>query len=82
MTLDRQWGRQAKGKQTLEQARAFRVTLREMVTRIAAGQPVPQAAIEAINEMFSYRIGYPQLTCRKGNLSGSIRRSPRKRISC
>jgi predicted RNA-binding Zn ribbon-like protein len=37
-----------------------------MVTRIAAGRPVPQAAIEAINEMLSYRIGYPQLTCRKG----------------
>jgi predicted RNA-binding Zn ribbon-like protein len=68
MTLDRQWGRQAKGKQTLEQARAFRVTLREMVKRIAAGRPVPQATIEAINEMLRFRIGYPQLIRRSGKL--------------
>jgi len=68
MTLDRQWSRQAKGKQTLEQARAFRVTLREMVKRIAAGRPVPQAAIEAINEMLRFRIGYPQLIRRSGKL--------------
>jgi predicted RNA-binding Zn ribbon-like protein len=66
MTLDRQWGRQAKGTQTLEQARAFRVTLREMVKRIAAGRPVAQAAIEAINDMLRYRMGYPQLTRRSG----------------
>ena len=63
--IDRQWGRQAEGTQTLEQARAFRVTLREMVERIAAGRPVPQAAIEAINDMLRYRIGYPQLIRRK-----------------
>ncbi len=64
--IERQWGRQAKGTQTLEQARAFRVTLREMVERITAGRPVPQDAIEAINEMLRYRIGYPQLTSRSG----------------
>ena len=78
MTLDRQWGRQAKGKQTLEQARAFRVTLRAMVMRIAAGRPVPQAAIEAINEMLSYRIGYPQLTCRKGKFEREYHAESRK----
>ena len=64
--IERQWGRQAQGTQTLEQARAFRATLREMVERIAAGRPVPQAAIEAINEMLRYRIGYPQLIRRSG----------------
>lgn len=64
--LDRQWGRQVKGTQILEQARAFRVTLREMVERIAGGGPVPQAAIEAINDMLRYRIGYPRLTSRSG----------------
>jgi predicted RNA-binding Zn ribbon-like protein len=64
--IERQWGRKAEGTQTLEQARAFRVTLREMVERIAAGRPVPQAAIKAINEMLRYRIGYPQLTRRSG----------------
>jgi predicted RNA-binding Zn ribbon-like protein len=68
MKIVRQWGSQAKGKQTLEQARVFRVTLREMVKRIAAGRPVPQASIEAINEMLRYRIGYPQLTRRSGKL--------------
>ena len=64
--IERQWGRKAEGTQTLEQARVFRVTLREMVERIAVGRPVPQAAIKAINEMLRYRIGYPQLTRRSG----------------
>ena len=64
--LDRQWGGQAKGAQTLEQARAFRGTLREMVERIASGRPVPQPAVEAINDLLRYRIGYSQLTRRKG----------------
>ena len=68
MKIVRQWGSQAKGKQTLEQARAFRVTLREMVKRIAAGRPVPQATIEAVNEMLRFRIGYPQLIRRSGKL--------------
>jgi len=64
--IERQWGRQAEGIQPLEQARAFRVTLREMVKRVAAGRPAPPAAVEAINEMLRYRIGYPQLTRRSG----------------
>src|SRR5574341_1241076 len=64
--IERLWGRQATATQTLEQARAFRVTLREMVERIAAGRPVPQAAIEAINDMLRYRIGYSQLIRRSG----------------
>jgi predicted RNA-binding Zn ribbon-like protein len=64
--IERQGGRQAKGTQTLEQARAFRITLREMVERLAASRPVPQAAIGAINDMLRYRIGYPQLTGRSG----------------
>ena len=34
--IERQWGGQAQGTQTLEEARAFRVTLRQMVERIAA----------------------------------------------
>lgn len=64
--IERQWGSQAKGTQVLEQARAFRVTLREMIERIAAGRPVPQAPIEAINDMLRYRIGHPRLTRRSG----------------
>lgn len=64
--IERQWSRQAKGTQTLEEARAFRVTLREMVERIAAGRPIPQAAIEAINDLLRYRVVYPQLTSRRG----------------
>jgi len=64
--LDRQCGGQAKGTQTLEQARAFRGTLREMVERIASGKPVPPAAVEATNDLLRYRIGYSQLTRRKG----------------
>jgi predicted RNA-binding Zn ribbon-like protein len=64
--IERQWGRQAEGKQTLEQARAFRITLRKMVERLAAGRPVPQAVIGAINDLLRYRIGYPQLTGHSG----------------
>jgi len=64
--IERQWGRQAKGMRTLEQARAFRIMLREMVERLVARRPIPQAMIEAINEMLRYRIGYPQLTGRSG----------------
>ena len=64
--MERQGGRQATETQILEQARAFRVTLREMVERIAAARPVPQAAIEAINDMLGYRVGRPQLTRRSG----------------
>ena len=64
--IERQWGKQVEGTETLEQARAFRDTLREMVERIADGRPVPQAAIEAINGTLRYRIGYPQLTRRNG----------------
>jgi predicted RNA-binding Zn ribbon-like protein len=64
--IDRQWDGQAKGTQTLEQARVFRATLREMAERIASGRPVPQAAVEAINDLLRYRIGCPQLIRRKG----------------
>ena len=64
--IERQWGKQVVGAETLEQARAFRVTLREMVKRIAAGRPVPQAAMEAINGMLRFRIGYSQLIRRNG----------------
>lgn len=64
--IERQWSKQGEGAATLEQARAFRVTLREMVERIAAGRPVPQAAMEAINGTLRYRIGYPQVIRRNG----------------
>jgi predicted RNA-binding Zn ribbon-like protein len=64
--IERQWSKQEEGAATLEQARAFRATLREMVERIAADRPVPQAAMEAINGMLRYRIGYPQLIRRNG----------------
>jgi predicted RNA-binding Zn ribbon-like protein len=66
--LERQWGGEAKGRQILERARAFRGTLREMVERIAAGRPVPQAAVEAINDLLHHRLGHPHVTRRKDKL--------------
>src|SRR5690242_9359854 len=48
---ERQLAGAANAQQILEEARAFRVTLLEMVKRIAAGRPVPQGAVEAINEL-------------------------------
>ncbi|HET9844816.1 MAG TPA: ABATE domain-containing protein [Nitrospira sp.] len=64
-TIDRLWSGQAKGEQTLTEARAFRATLREMVERIAARKPVPQTVVDAINHQLRHRIGYSQLTRRK-----------------
>ena len=64
--IERQWSKQGEGTEILAQARAFRVTLRKMVERIAAGRPVPQAAMEAINGMLRYRIGYSQVIRRNG----------------
>jgi predicted RNA-binding Zn ribbon-like protein len=59
---------EAKSAQTLERARVFRNALREMVERIASGKSVPEEAIRSINEMLRYRMGYPQLTRRKGTI--------------
>jgi len=63
---ERNWGGQIEGIRTLDQAREFRAALREMVERIAAGKPVPQAAFEAINGKLRDRVGYPQLIRRSG----------------
>ena len=64
--IERRWSKQEEGPETFEQARTFRATLREMVERITDGRPVPQAAMEAINGLLRYRIGYPQVTRRNG----------------
>jgi len=39
-----------------------------MVERIATGKSIPEEAIRSINEMLRYRMGYPQLTRRKGTI--------------
>lgn len=57
---------QGEEAQIFEQAVAFRARLREMVERIAAGKPVPQAEVDAINELLHYRLGRPYVTRRKG----------------
>jgi predicted RNA-binding Zn ribbon-like protein len=59
-------GRQTKAAGLLEQTRTFRGVVRDMVERIAAGKPVPQTAVQAINDALRVRVGYPQLTSRKG----------------
>jgi len=59
--IQRHWGGEAKGKQLLDQARAFRAMLREMVKQIASGKRVPQEAVEAINAQLQSRVGYPQV---------------------
>src|SRR5215831_1444259 len=63
---ERIWAGKPEGMHTFGQARVFRASLREMVERIAAGKPIPSAAIEAINRMLRHRVGYPQLTGRSG----------------
>jgi predicted RNA-binding Zn ribbon-like protein len=71
--LERQWVGAPKAQRILEQARTFRSTLREMVERIAAGRPVPQGAVEAINELLRYRLGHPQLMRGKEKFSCDFR---------
>ena len=60
--VERQGSRQR--TETLKQAKAFRATLREMVGRVADRKPVPQAALDAINQMLRHRAGFPQVTRR------------------
>jgi predicted RNA-binding Zn ribbon-like protein len=50
----------------LEEVRKFRAVLRDMVERIAAERPLPQTAVQAINDALRTRVGYPQVTSRKG----------------
>jgi len=54
------------GTRMLEEVRTFRAVLRNMVERIAADKPLPQTAVQAINDALRTRIGYPQVTSRKG----------------
>lgn len=49
----------------LEQTKAFRATLRELVARIVARKPIPVAMIDLINQLLSQRPGYPQVVRRK-----------------
>ena len=59
---ERKWNGKPQGMQTLDQAREFRVSLGELVERLAADKPVPPAAIAAINRILRYRVGYDQVT--------------------
>ena len=52
--------------ETLKQAKAFRRTMRDMAERLAAGKPVPQAALDLINQLLRHRVGYAQVTRRSG----------------
>jgi len=52
--------------ETLKQVKAFRTTMREMAERLAAGRPVLQATIEAVNLALRHRLGYPQVSRRRG----------------
>jgi predicted RNA-binding Zn ribbon-like protein len=52
--------------ETLKEARAFRATMRGMAERLADGKPVPQAALDAINELLRHRVGYSQISRQGG----------------
>jgi predicted RNA-binding Zn ribbon-like protein len=69
--IERQSGKQAKPADLLEQTREFRSVLHNMVERIAAGKAVPQSAVGAINDALRARVGYPQVTRRKGRFERS-----------
>lgn len=50
----------------LEQAKAFRATLRSLAERIAVRKPIPNSTITTVNQFLSNRLGYPQIIRRKG----------------
>ena len=52
--------------ETLKQAKAFRRTMRDMAERLAARKPVPQAALDLINQLLRHRVGYAQVIRRSG----------------
>lgn len=63
---ERKWDGKPEGIRTVAQAREFRASLREMIERMATGKRVSSNAIEAINTLLHYRVGYTQLTARSG----------------
>jgi len=67
--VKRQWEGTTEAKQVLDQAKAFRDQVREVVERIVAGQPVSLADIEVINKKLRYHQGYSQLILRGEKLS-------------
>jgi predicted RNA-binding Zn ribbon-like protein len=52
--------------ETLKEAKAFRRTMRDMAERLAARKPVPQAALDLINQLLRHRVGYAQVIRRSG----------------
>ena len=63
--LERSLGKQGRVGM-LDEVRTFRAVLRDMIERIAANKPVPETAVQAINNALRTRVGYPQVTSRKG----------------
>jgi len=61
------------GAETLKQAKTFRTTMREMVERLAAHKPIPQAALDAVNQLLRHRVGYPQIGRRGGAFERTYR---------
>jgi predicted RNA-binding Zn ribbon-like protein len=53
---------EGRGAETLKEAKVFRTTMRNMAERLAAGKPVPQAALDAINRLLRHRVGHPQIS--------------------
>ena len=60
--IERQGNKEGAG--ALQQAKAFRTTMRAMVERLVVQRSAPQAALEAINQLLRYRVGYPQVSRR------------------
>jgi predicted RNA-binding Zn ribbon-like protein len=54
------------GERLLDDTKAFRAVLRQMVERIVTGKAIPHSAVEAINRLLSGRHGYPQLVRANG----------------
>jgi predicted RNA-binding Zn ribbon-like protein len=60
--LANEWGGKAERMDAFERTVAFRLELRKMAERIASHEPVPESAVEAINEVLRRGAVYGQLT--------------------
>jgi predicted RNA-binding Zn ribbon-like protein len=67
------------GSETLQQAKEFRATLRDMARRLAEGKSVPQTALDAINHLLRHRLGFPQISRRNDAFERKFQSEPEDR---
>ena len=65
----KKWGKSADGQQAHARARTLRTALRAMAEHLAAGKPVPQTSLVAINEVLRHGSAYIQIERKHGTFA-------------